>query len=183
MDKILAQHINNILFVINIVGGVTTILSIGMDIVSRLQAQQRIIQNAHTQTTVPQNAGANSTYTNLLFWASLVFFAVTGICLLFSSVDFYRVMSLVTFSMLFSIAVFLKLIQKSIEKATQRLESFIMEQSQASIKSQLEMQKAKMAIQMHQQQIDKTQKFVDDNKNNIDLSTTMARIYAYNNFT
>jgi len=168
MEKTLADNINDIIFIVNIIGGVATIFSIGIDILNRLSIHQQLIKMTDAKTNNTYNKTVILNWTKPVFWVSVSFFVLTGVCLLFSSIDFYRFMSIATFSILFFISIFLKLIHDSILRATKKLESFINEQN------------AKLSLA--ENKIEEAKKFIDDNKSDIHLSSTMAKIFASQNF-
>jgi len=129
MDKILADNINEIIFIVNIIGGVTTILSIGIDVFNRFSIHQQIIKDAETNANIVYRTTTTLNWTKPVFWVSVVFFILSGVTLLFSSIDFYRFMSVATFSILFFISIFLKAINNAILKANEKLEKFMREQN------------------------------------------------------
>ena len=182
MDKILADNINEIIFIVNIIGGITTILSIGMDIFNRFSIHQQIIQAAATNANIAHKSTTILNWTKPLFWVSVVFFILSGVTVLFSSIDFYRFMSVATFSILFFISLFLKTINNAILKANHKLEKFIGEQNLKLAQTQIEIQNANAIISVQQESINKAKEFIDDNKDDIHLSSSMAKLFAYRNF-
>ena len=91
-------------------------------------------------------------------------------------------MSVATFSILFFISLFLKTINNAILKANHKLEKFIGEQNLKLAQTQIEIQNANAIISVQQESINKAKEFIDDNKDDIHLSSSMAKLFAYRNF-